>query len=133
MTEPSSAAPSPAAQHIIRIALLIGVLSFGAIAWFLRGSDVVPAVGETADVLQLAFFAVVAGTTGALLIFWRRRQAATDARQIATANLVGWALGEAVAMFGAVILLLTGNYLPFVIGAVFMIAAFGVFTIPDSQ
>ena len=57
--------PTAGVQHIIRLALLIGVASFGAVAWFLRQANAAPDIAESSQMLGIAFFVIVAGSTGA--------------------------------------------------------------------
>ena len=121
--------PTAGVQHIIRLALLIGVASFGAVAWFLRQANAAPDIAESSQMLGIAFFVIVAGSTGAMLFIRKRRADAKTAREAATMNIVGWALAEGAAFLGAIILLLTGNFVPFVIGVAYMLAAFALFPI----
>jgi len=121
--------PSSGVLHIIRLSLLLGVLSFGAAAWYLRKSEAVQDAAESATALGIAFFAIVAGSAGAMLFIRQRRANATTPREVAMMNIVGWALAEGAALLGAIILLLTGSYLPFVIGTAYMLAAFMLFPI----
>lgn len=127
-------APTPAAQQIIRIGLVTGVFAFGAIAWYLRQNQEATSGGADADglatILPMVFAAVLIGSAGVVFLFRRRRLAASTPAEIATTNIVGWALGEGVALFGAVILMLTGNVVFFAAGVVYMLAVFVMFPVP---
>lgn len=122
-------APSSGAQHLIRLALLIGVGTFGALAWYLNENADSPEFGIDAGTLNLVFAVFAVGCIGGLLAFRQRRAAAETQQEKAITNIVGWALGEGAALFGAVILYLTGSYLPFVAGVLLMIASFSFFPI----
>lgn len=124
-------APSPAALHVIRLALLIGVVSFGAVAWFMHDSIASPDNDELSSLLSIVFFVVVVGSAAAMLFVRQRWTNASGPRERATLGIVGWALAEGAALLGAVALLLTGSVLPFVIGVVFMLASFSLFPIEN--
>ena len=132
--QPGESAPSPAAQQIIRIGLLTGVFAFGAIAWYLRQNQETGTAGPENDglgtILPIVFAAVLIGSAGVVFLFRKRRQAASSKTEIATTNIVGWALGEGVALLGAVILMLTGNVVYFAAGVVYMLAVFTMFPVP---
>ncbi len=122
-------APSSGAQQLIRLALLVGVGTFGALAWYLNEQANTPDMAASAGTLNIAFMALAVGSIGAMLVFRQRRAAAGTAQERAVTNIVGWAIGEGVALFGAVILFLTGGYLPFVAGVALMLASFSFFPI----
>lgn len=130
----SQSAPSAAAQQIIRIGLLTGVFAFGAIAWYLRQNQEETPAGAEGDalvtILPIVFAAVLIGSAGVVFLFRKRRQTASSMAEIATTNIVGWALGEGVALLGAVILMLTGNVVYFAAGVVYMLAVFAMFPVP---
>ena len=113
---------------VIRLALLTGVLLFGALCWFLthqRGGGAQPGT----DPADLSVFRIVvpALCLGALAVaaVLRGRVARTrDAAQRASMRLIGWALGEGSALAGGAHYLLTGDPKLYVLGVVALLGTF---------
>ena len=113
----------PFALRIIRLALLGGVLVFGvAIAW-MTGREGFTADASLGGVLRLAFLVLTLGTLAALTAV-RTAQARADADRRGTFAIVGWALGESVALFGGVAWLLAGEMLLYLTGVGVLLVAF---------
>lgn len=116
--------PPSSAQQIIRIALFVSALSIGAVAWFLNRNGAFEGAPESFQILRTVF-TVVFVTAAAALIFIRRRRLATkSAQQAAMLNIAGWGLAEGVALFGAIVLMVTGSLIPFAFGLLMMVVTF---------
>jgi hypothetical protein len=105
--------------RIIRVALLVGVLGFGAVVWFLRRQ------GSSADSSTNPQTLVTVGRIvwgAALLVcivlFLRTKQGV--AGRPGQLNIAAWAAGEATALFGGVVFLLTGVYSWYLMGVFFL-------------
>lgn len=119
---------------IIRVALLGGVVVMGAVAIYLTKAGVLQPLEEGAlEVLRTAFIALLGVVGIALLFFWRKRSALARDEDPTTLNIIGWALGESTAVFGAVILFLSGDLSYYLIGIVLMLVSFVFFPIPSDQ
>lgn len=95
---------------IIRIALMTGVFLFAAIAFFgprvgIEADTQFPAAVEQLRYVLWGFVALAAA--GALLLRGKAETAAPERR--GTYLIVGWALGEAAALFGIVQYMGGGN------------------------
>ena len=123
MTNPGTPERTSAQLGIIRMAFLMGVLLFGAVIWFLqRREGFVPDGGlermrPVVPIIMLSFIAAIVGVR----IYLSR---VTDAAQIGTFQLIGWAIGEAAALFGGVYYFNTGDPRFYIIGLFVMLASF---------
>ena len=91
---------------IIRVALITGVFLFAGVAAMQRANGNVPAVmlPESMPLSSLRYVLwalVAAAAAGALFLRTRTETARPPQRQ--TLTLIGWMLGEGVALFGIVI------------------------------
>lgn len=130
MTQPRQLPPSTTLR-IIRVALLSGVLVFGALAYYLtdqRGGGLAP---ENGGVLQIVNIIILVGAAVGIMVIQRRHLAERDPRKRTTLNIIAWAMGEATALFGGVHFMLVGNPIPFLVGLVMMIASFVVVPIRE--
>ncbi len=119
---------------IIRIALLAGVVFLGAVAIYLAKSGTVEPVQESlGQTLRMVFVVVLAGAAVAMFVLRRKRLALSSHEDPTVLNIVGWALGEGVALIGAVLLILTGDVLYFLVGFVMMLVSFVFFPLPDQN
>lgn len=109
--------------RIIRIALLSGMLMFGAIVYLLISREG-PRGIESAQALQVVNIAFLIGAAAALLFIQRRHAAEPDPAKRSTLNIIAWAVGETTAMFGGVHYLLVGSPAPYVVGVMMMLASF---------
>lgn len=123
MTNPMTRERTPAQLGIIRIGLLMGVLLFGAVVWFLhRRPGFVPDRGmeqlrPVVPFIMLGFIAAIV----AVRIYLSR---VTDAGRLGTYQIIGWAIGEAAALFGGVYYFNTDDPRFFLIGLFVMLASF---------
>ena len=113
---------------VIRVAMLAGVLSFGAIAWFVRRQGPVEAPTAVDPAMLRIAGSVIWGLAilGILGLFLALRNRETPARR-SSFSIIGWALGEAVALFGGVYLFLTGDAQWFLAGLTALLLSFFIF------
>jgi len=113
--------------RVLRLALVSGILVFGAIVWWLRRNGETPAPSVSPVLLVTAGRIVWgAAVAGSFLLFLRLRQV-KKAAQFRTVSIIAWALGEATAVYGAVIYLLAGNSFWYQMGVGFMVLSFLAF------
>jgi hypothetical protein len=107
--------------RLLRLTLVTGVLAFGVVVWFLRRSGSAPAPSASPEALLLAGrIAWGVALAGCLLLFFRMRQASSSGQQ-RVYSIIAWALGEATALYGGVVFLLTGHALWYQLGVGFMV------------
>jgi hypothetical protein len=112
---------------IIRTALLLGLLLFGASTWYAHRRGTLNLL--TPDKAQLFgyIFTALAGTTLAALFFLRARLGtAGDTKQLMSMYIIGYAFTEGTALFGGVVWFLGGSSNWFIAGLVLMIVSFQV-------
>jgi hypothetical protein len=105
--------------RIIRIALLVAVLGFGAVVWFLRGQG--RFADDTTDPRTLVTVGrIVWGLALLVCVVVFLRAQRSDAGRPGTLNIAAWAAGEATALFGGVAFLLTGVSTWYLMGVFFL-------------
>jgi hypothetical protein len=126
-TPPASPSRDTAKLGVIRVAMLAGVLSFGAVSWFVRRQGTAPASTVDPGLLGIAG-SVIWGLAvlGILVLFLLLRNRETPARRSAF-SIIGWALGESVALFGGVYLFLIGDPKWFLAGLTALLLTFFIF------
>lgn len=108
---------------IIRMSFLVGVLLFGGVIWFLhRQPGFVPDGGmerlrPVVPFILLGFIAAIVGVR----IYLSR---VTDPAKLHSTQLMGWAIGEAAALFGGVYYFNTDDPRFFIMGLFVMLASF---------
>lgn len=123
MTSPGNMERTPTQMAIIRMALLGGVLIFGAVIWFLhRQPGYVPAGGmeqmrPVIPAIMLVFIACIVAVR-----FYLAR--VTDPSKVGIFQLVGWTIGEAAAVLGAAYYFSTDDPRFYIIGLFVMLASF---------
>ena len=121
---------SPAALAVIRIAMLVGVLLFGAVIWFLQGRPGwAPPTPASLPTLRVAVFAAW-GLAAVVLLALRVRAARPGGAARGTLSLVAWAVGEGAALMGGVYYFLSGDARWFLGGLFVMLASFLLFPVP---
>lgn len=130
-SSPPTSGLTPQALTLIRFAMLTVVLGFGGIAIFLTSSGqfegAVPP--ETATQIRYAFYGVLLGVGGLLGFVYRRwKQTDVPARR-GVLSLIGYALGESLALFGAIYILLTGSTMLFGAGLIAFLGTFLLFPV----
>lgn len=124
----------PAVLRLIRLALFAGVAIFGSVVFYLtREGSFGDMPAETTRFLSFALIGLSAASLGTLLIIRALRERATDWERTASLTVVGWALGEAPALFGGVIYLLTASAVPYLTGVGILIVAFLLIPIPEES
>jgi hypothetical protein len=116
---------------LIRIALLVGVLVFGAIVWHLRRSaDTSFAVDPRG--LRIAGQAVWGlMTLGTLGLFLAAGRASPERR--AAFSVIAWALGEATAVYGGLFWLLLGDRQWYLYGVACLLLTYFIFPIRNTR
>lgn len=122
--------PTPALLALIRIALVAGVLMFGGLTLFIhrQGSWTPMAEGDI-DTLRIAGFVIWGIAVGGMILLRGKAGREIDRSRYATLSIVGWALGEAPALFGGVYYFLTANAVWYINGLLLLIASFVIFPI----
>ena len=128
-----SPAPVPRAKafFLIRLAMAVGVITFVMVAWFLQGRGQ-PALASPSSltVLTTAMYTAV-GIAAAVVMALRLRIASAEPAMRRSLSVVAWAVGEFAALFGGVMLFLTGD-LPLVLpGALVFALALAAVRIPE--
>jgi hypothetical protein len=131
MTNARSGSTSPAGAArtlaIIRIALLAGVLAFGAVVWYLRRSG-----GASYDVdprgLRLAGQAIWGVATFGTLIVFLAADRVPAARRPAL-SLIAWALGESTALYGGLFWLMLGDPQWYLYGVACLLLTYFIFPV----
>ena len=122
--------PSLLALAIIRIALLLGVLLLGATILFIqrRGTwSAAPAESlETLRMIGTGLWIVAI-----IAVIWLRLRGTGRASRSSgrDASIIGWAIGEAVALFGGVYYLMSGRHTWYIYGLLFLVLTFVIFPI----
>ena len=114
---------------VIRLALLAGVVIFGfAIAYLSRTGALQPDP-DVAGVLRLAFLPLALGSVVGMMAVRSAQSRAEPDRKGALA-IIGWALGEGVALFGGVAWLVAGEMMLYLTGLGLMIVALLLVPVP---
>lgn len=119
---------------IIRTALMTGVFMFAAIAYFGPGFGMAPAFdfGEMASNLRYVLWGFLAvAVIGASLI--RPRVEVAPPERQAQYLIIGWALGEAAALFGVVMYMGGGGIGPLSLGLMTFVFTLVLLPIPRSR
>jgi predicted MFS family arabinose efflux permease len=126
--------PSPAAAHAIRLALLTGVLLFGAVSWYVNRSATAPRIDVAANApFRIAFYAVLLGSIAGVYIVRGMRARAAGFAQRINLTIVAWAIAEGAALFGGVIYLLTQDPVPYLCGLILFVGALATVGIPEDD
>ncbi|HUF30546.1 MAG TPA: hypothetical protein VMM77_07750 [Gemmatimonadaceae bacterium] len=126
----ASGSPPPASSlAVVRIALLMGVLMFGAVTYYIqRGANWEPAAPDVLNTLHVVVLVVLVLAVVLLLVL-RMRPAPHGHTAGRPMLILPWAIGEAAALFGGVYYFLSGNAQWFIIGLFVMLASFILFPI----
>jgi hypothetical protein len=117
------AKPSPQPVQLIRLALIAGVLMFGAVALFVhRQPSWKPGMVPSAIGYALLAYAIVAVSIARAMRGRVLRE--PDPQRRASLLIIGWAVGEGAALFGAVIFFVTGQGQWYLLGLLAMLGVF---------
>jgi len=118
---------TPGTLRIVRYAMLVFVLGFGAFAYY-QGTHRVPLApgeqGADPNVLRWVGLGLCAIVVAGITVIRRVREEQTDSAKRSTLALVGSALAEGTALFGAIIMFLGGDVVVWVIGTVLLVSTF---------
>ncbi|MHB0962124.1 MAG: hypothetical protein ACYC5V_02820 [Gemmatimonadaceae bacterium] len=126
-------APAPSAKvfFLIRLAMTVGVITFIAIAWFIQGRGEVPVRPvSTLTALTTAMYTAV-GIAAAVVMALRLRIASAEPAMRRSLSVVAWAVGEFAALFGGVMVFLTGDLRLALPGALVFALALAAVRIPE--
>jgi len=116
---------------LIRIALLVGVLVFGAIIWYLQRSGWESAAVDRRGLRvagQAVWGLMTLGTLGLFLATGR----ATPERRAAF-SVVAWALGEATAIYGGLFWMMLGDRQWYLYGVACLLLTYFIFPIRNTR
>ena len=118
----------------IRIAMMLGVLLFGGVAWFItRAPDWKAPEPELLDQLgMIARIAWIIVGIALVFMFFRFRDA-TNPSRASTVSILAWTLGETLALFGGVVLFLTAFSGWYIAGVTALALAFVAFPPPVNR
>ena len=126
----SPAPPSIAALALIRIALLFGVLMFGATTLYIqRRGTFVAAPADSLETLRTVGIVLWLLAIGAVVFLRLRGTRIAGRPEDSSGSIIGWAIGEAVALFGGVHYFLSGRPEWYLNGVLFLVATFVIFPI----
>lgn len=120
---------------IIRIALITGVTAFAALVLFQRsrGAPTLGAEGVAMlDTMRLVLWGL-AGSAIAGVLFLRSRVASATPQQGSTMTVIGWALGEGVALFGVVQHYLGAPVTTLAVGVLTFVVALVLLPVPQER
>ncbi|HEX6942799.1 MAG TPA: hypothetical protein VF128_07710 [Gemmatimonadaceae bacterium] len=115
----------------IRLAMLGGVLLFGAVSWFLtRTPDwTAPEPGVAGQLIGIARIVwVIVGV--ALTILFLKFRDSTNPAQASSVAILSWALGETLALLGGVVFFLTAAAGWYIAGVIALTLTFVAFPAP---
>ncbi len=97
------------AVPIIRMAMLGGAGLLGGVVGYLRSQALAPVATEATQALTLAGRGVWGAAIAGCLFLWSRIRGERDEVKVLSQSIIGWALAESVAIFGAAYWYLVGN------------------------
>lgn len=108
--------------RVVRYAMLVMLVGFGALAYYQPQGPAPGDDGADLAMLRYAGFALCAGALVAIAVMRGIRARAEPAAR-PTYGLIGSAVSEGAALFGAVYMFLGGDPLPFGIGILIFLAS----------
>ena len=124
----------PAVLRVIRLAMLAGVVVFGSVVYYMtREGPMSDVPNEAARALSFALMGLSAASLAALFVVRSIRERAVSYDRRSALTIVGWSVGEAPALLGGVIYLLTASPLPYLTGLSVLIASFLMIPVPEES
>ncbi len=103
MTTPApSTSPDRRTVAILRLAMLIGAALFGVVIATVGGADPSAYPATTARTFTLIGRGVWGAALAGCLFLWAKARDERHPAKLFSLSMIGWALGEAVALFGGV-------------------------------
>lgn len=119
--------------RLIRLALLLGILLFGAVAAFVAKDSFEYGLGMTRQGPLAGVVALLVIAAAGLVMFIRRRlEGLKDLQARFRMLLVAHAVCEAAALFGALHIILTGGLLPYIAGLTVFVFSLVLLPIEDA-
>lgn len=113
---------------MIRIAIIVAVVTFGAATWWLHASGRRPsAMAPNVNLVTLVIWALA---TVSLLFLRRRLTPVRNPRDRNNITILGWAAGETAAFAGIVHYFVTGDPQRFLFGMIVFVVALLAFPLP---
>ncbi len=128
-----SRAPDRATRSLflIRVAMAVGVATFLAVAAVIAARGQPPGVSPSAvRTLTTVMYTAVGIAAGVIMALRLRLDAATPAMR-RSLTVVAWAVGEFAALFGGVVLFLSGDWRTALPGALVFALALAAVRVPD--
>lgn len=129
----SEGTAAPGALRVIRVALLAGVVIFGTVVFYVtREGPVSDVPTQAGRYLSFVLLGLAGASLAALVVVRSVRENANDWVRKSSLTVIGWALGEAPALLGGVIWMLTGSPVPYMIGFAVLLVSFLMVPIPEA-
>lgn len=113
--------------QLIRLSFIAGVLIFGGVVTFVHRPGRAPGAIPAAVEYALIAYAILVVSVAVILKGRVGRTAEPERR--AALLIIGWAIGESAALFGGVILSLTGQVQWYALGFLAMVCTFALLPI----
>jgi hypothetical protein len=124
--------PGPKSFFLIRTAMAVGVTAFVLIGYFVASQRTTPfaAVAQLRTLTTVMYVSV--GIAAAVIMALRLRIASAEPPMQRSLSVVAWAVGEFAALFGGVLLMLTGDWRLALPGALVFALSLAAVRIPEA-
>lgn len=123
--------PGTKPLFLIRVAMTTGVIVFVLVGWYVS-SNRTELFGSPADLRRLTTVMYTSvGLAAAAIMALRLRIASVELQAQRALSVVAWAVGEFAALFGGVMLFITGDWRPALPGALVFALALAAVRIPE--
>ena len=124
-------AASAKVMLLIRVAMTVGVVTFIVVAWALRGRGDMPVVPAPSRATLTTVMYAAVGVAAAIIVALKLRIAGSAPAMARSLSVVAWAVGEFAAIFGGVMLFLTGELRLALPGVLVFAMCLALVRIPD--
>ena len=124
-------AASAKVMLLIRVAMTVGVVTFIVVAWALRGRGDMPVVPASSRTTLTTVMYAAVGIAAAIIVALKLRIAGSAPAMARSLSVVAWAVGEFAAIFGGVMLFLTGELRLALPGVLVFAMCLALVRIPD--